>query len=245
MSQLIYNDEEKSLIEAVHAVFPKVELDPHVAIGALDTGDEVFYRKTMGWLEPLEFEAFFRGVSEGELIRLWEVDNTVFWPSQFKPIPWWEMKFKEMSEQRGSIDQMVWMSPYGQSYYFPFFILATIHDLSLNRQHLVSKYNECFTEHDLLLCLTPPAELDGKNCWAEAIKIDPVYKNPQFKEFLYTMEKSLKFLIFISFFNKEQKEFISEFLEFLSKQEYGSTYALGFFELYEEEVNRLISCWSF
>jgi len=245
MSQLVYNDEEKKLIEAVHAVFPKVELDPEVAIGALDTGGEVFYRKTMGWLEPLEFEAFFRGIYEGELIRLWESDNTVFWPSKFKPIPWWEVKFEDIRELRGIIDGMVWMSPYGRHYYLPFFILAAIQDMSLNRQHLVTDYNECFIENDLLVCLTPPVELAGKDCWAEAMKIDPVYKNPQFKQFLYTMRQSLRFLIFISFFNEGQKKLISEFVEFLAKKPHEITYALSFFEFEEEKVDRLKSCWSF
>lgn len=240
MKDLNYNQKEKSLIEQVHLVFPKVELDPEVAIGALQCDGEVFINN--GVPEPLAMEGFFRGVYEGEFIRAWEIDNTVFWPSQTKPIPWWEVKFENF-DFRGTMDNMAWMSPYGVFYYFPFFMLVGIHDSSVDRQKL--DWNKHLLEDDVLKCLTPPIELEEKDCWAEAMKIDPLHKNPLNKKDLYGMEESLKFLIFISPFNQDQKNLISEFVRYLLEIEYATTSNFGQGESEKKEIERLKSCWSF
>ena len=244
MSQLIYNDEEQRLIDGVHSVFPKVELDPEVAIGALDTNGENFYTNTMGCLEPWDMEAFFRGIDRNKLESLWKSDGSV-WPAQHKPIPWWKIRFEDIRELRGCMDGMAWMSPYGKHYYLPFFILATLHDLSLNRQKLNTDFNECFVHLDLFDCLIPPYELKGRDCWEEVKHIGPIYKDPRFKTNLYGMEKSLRFLIFISFLNEEQIRLISKFMKFALKPEYRNTYADYIAEDIEEQVDRPKSCWSF
>lgn len=245
MSQLIYNDEEQSLIDAVHSVFPKVELDPEVAIGRLDGDGEYYFADGMGTLEPWDMEAFFRGIDSEELRRLWRSDNKVFWPAQYKPIPWWEVKFKEICEMRGSIDHMVWMSPYGTSYYLPFFMLATIYDMSIIRQQLGSEMEECFySEPHVLKCLTPPVELEGKDCWYELLKVDYSYKDSRYKIHLYRMGDALRFLIFISSFKEDQKKLISEIVEYLLKIEYATTWCFGQGDE-KKEIERLKSCWSF
>ena len=247
MNSLTYNREEQDFIERIHAVFPKVELDPEVAIGALQSDNETFI---LGSCEPLVMEFFFREKYDwerlfSEFMPAWKKDLTIFYPAQFKPLPWWEVKFGDIRERRGMMDGMVWMSSYGKHYYFPFFILASLHDLSLNRQKLATDFNECFVHGDFLRCLTPDLELKGKDCWEEANKIDPGYKDPRFKNNLYGLIGPTAFLIFISFFNEEQKRLISEFAHYYIHMQLTQNFKDWDCVDDQEMMSRLKSCWHF
>ena len=247
LSQLTYNREEQDFIERIHAVFPKVELDPEVAIGALATykNGTYFHMEGMCCLEPWDVEFFFRGIFiHDEYSEIWKRMPNVFYPSRFQPLPWWEIRFEDVMKHRGVLESRLWWSPYGMVYYIPFLMLAAIHDMRLDRLGLTWEEQEsCYNDSDIQSYLTPPESLAGKDCWAEAAKLDVGYKDPLHKDGLYSMDDGLQFLIFISFINEDQKRVISEFARYYTRIFIETHCCYGEFQDEVEAIERLKTCW--
>jgi len=239
MSQLNYNDEEKSLIEAVHAAFPKVELDTNVAIGQVNYDGS---RYTYHSVEAEQFEAFFRGVFWPEFIALGEQDSSFFYPAKHQPIPWWQVQLDEMLGGL-NFDDIFRMTPYGKYYYLPYFLLLQIHRLNVLR--CGQEKNSWGMADDLWHSLIVPEKVIS-DCWAEIDSLSPEYRDSLNKKDIFKMmeKEGQEFTVFLSFFNEAQKRVVSNLIRYGSNISFELVYERDFADE-KEMLERLKSVWSF
>lgn len=239
MNQLTYNQEESKFIDQVHLAFPKVELDPNVAIGQVNhDGSKYTYHST----EAETFEAFFRGISHRALIALGIQGNNFFYPAKHKPLPWWQVPLDEM-HLHFWFDDIFRMSPYGKYYYLPYFMLVQIHRLNVIR--CGQEKNSWTMADDLWHSLIVPDKVIG-NCWDEINSLPLEYRDLLNKKDIFKMmeKEGQEYIVFLSFFNEAQKRVVSKLIrygvnisfEFMYDSEYKDA---------QEMLERLKSVWSF
>jgi len=230
-----FNKEELALIEKIQDVFPKVELDPNVAIGLCWTQGE----KSIEMLNKLfaakgekkrlgvpvnqrfsysgyerKLEAFFRDVSCFTLARLQEEDDSVYFPARYNPVPWWEVNMEISRHVMGYL--FYGLSPYGLYYYLPSFMLATLHDLNLQRRKmdLTQRLIGIGLLNKLAITGRGIQKKTGKDFWKEAGEVESRYRDPLFKDLsdLRTHENPSLEIIFLSLLSEEQKQLLAQFV---------------------------------
>lgn len=235
MYQPVYNNEERKLIEAVHSAFEKVELDPNVAIGQVGFTTPGHYHYSS--FEAEQFEAFFRGISWKKIKALWKQDNSFFYPARYKPIPWWQVPLDGMVG-KFLFDDIFRMNPYGKYYYLPYFMLVQIRELNAIRCGLEQNFGD-----DLWHSLIVPKRVVD-DCWAKIDSLSPEDRDPLNKFDRYVLNNDEEFLVFLSFFNEDQKRVVSNLIR------YGVNISFQFiynseYEDEQEMWERLKSVWSF
>ena len=230
-----FNKKELALIEKINDVFPKVELDPNVAIGICWTpgekGIEMLNKlfAAQGKEKRLEvptnqrfsyssyerkLEAFFRDVSCFTLTRLQEEDDSVFFPARYNPVPWWKVN---METFRHVMDFVFYgLSPYGLYYYLPAFMLATLHDLNLQRRKmdLTQRLIGIGLLNELAIRGRGIHKKTGNDFWKEAGEVESRYRDPLFKGLsdLRTCENPSLDIVFLSLLSEEQKKLLAQFV---------------------------------
>ena len=211
MKPMQYNEEEKNLIDRVHAVFPKVELDPEVAIGqiAFDEPKGIYF---YGSCEAQDFEGLFRGVSFEEIVFLGEKDNSFFWPSKFKPLPWWEVPLNAM-DNRADFEDLFRMNPYAKFYYLPWLMQVQIHCIALFRAAKERLAGSAVADGNLLNSLVVPGTVVDE-CWEAIHSLPQEFRNPMNRFEHCHLDDRDEFLVFLSFFDEAQKIAVSQFVHY-------------------------------
>lgn len=194
-----FNNKERSLIDQAHSVFPKVFLNPEVAICSIRLKNGKY--SYVSSFDMANIEAKFRDTDFSQLFFPKENEENFYYPSKYKPLPWWDIK-KELPSLFFSD-----VTPYGFFYYLPAYILDSINSLAENRNQFMTP---------LFPLSSGKIGIPYDSCWKEIYSIPIQYRDPLNKRNLIDISRnSYKwFLIFISLFNEDQKRFISSYIDY-------------------------------